>query len=564
MGLAALLSRAGKRVLVLEKHYRPGGCTHAFTEIGDNVFDSGVHYVGGGPLMQRMLSNVCATPLSFAKMGTKADGWTYDLFDLGEDITASPTQPSPQASPDEREAWERKVVERAHWWEHEPRLHYLRAERLEESLIEQFPHEKEGILSYIGAVRDATSFFDGTNAMMLTKLPAPGFVRNWLYNRVERHAFRTAREVVEEHVTDPRLRALLSSGQMIDWNLPPGQVSWLVAAGMMMYYDLGGYYPSGGSNNIPYAMMPEIERMGGAVLCNASVDHILTEGNVVKGVRMSNGDELHAPIVVSAAGFSNTYEKMLEREQLSPDVAAAVDRTNAILKPSHSHICAYISLDGPPEAFGLKSWNIHSFPELPKYKYDVDAYMADFYDDPFAQKECLMTLTCPSAKDPLYGKDMPGRSNVLLLIEGIPDAWYENFEPSRHGRRPDAYKEAKGRFESMFVDRLLKYYPRCEGHITNVEISTPLTAEHFINAPKGASYGLEWTPEHFDRQLHETVFTPKIRGIDGLYMTGEAVCFGGVMGALATSFGTAAHILGWWKFLKLMLENRKSSWPDFE
>ena len=36
---------------------------------------------------------------------------------------------------------------------------------------------------------------------------------------------------------------VLGGGQMIDWNLPPDEVAWAVAAGLMNYYEDGGYYP---------------------------------------------------------------------------------------------------------------------------------------------------------------------------------------------------------------------------------------------------------------------------------------------------------------------------------
>lgn len=42
---AALLSRAGKRVLVLEQHDQIGGCCHSFHEKGFE-FDTGIHYIG--------------------------------------------------------------------------------------------------------------------------------------------------------------------------------------------------------------------------------------------------------------------------------------------------------------------------------------------------------------------------------------------------------------------------------------------------------------------------------------------------------------------------------------
>src|SRR5580704_12786760 len=46
LATAALLSRyAGKKVLVLERHYTPGGYTHSFKRPGYS-WDVGVHYIG--------------------------------------------------------------------------------------------------------------------------------------------------------------------------------------------------------------------------------------------------------------------------------------------------------------------------------------------------------------------------------------------------------------------------------------------------------------------------------------------------------------------------------------
>ena len=49
MATAVPLAQAGKKVLVLEQHYVPGGWTHSFTLEGYK-FSPGVHYIGGiGP-----------------------------------------------------------------------------------------------------------------------------------------------------------------------------------------------------------------------------------------------------------------------------------------------------------------------------------------------------------------------------------------------------------------------------------------------------------------------------------------------------------------------------------
>ena len=92
----------------------------------------------------------------------------------------------------------------------------------------------------------------------------------------------------------------------------------------------------------------------------------------------------------------------------------------------------------------------------------------------------------------------------------------------------------------MFLERLYRYYPKARGHVTHVELSTPLTAKHFIGAPGGASYGLEWTPAHFDAELQERYFSPVVKDIPGLYLTGEAIAFGGFYGALANGFVTVS------------------------
>ena len=75
-------------MVVLESHYRAGGCTHGFNEIGDggDVFDTGIHYVGMGPILRRLLSHVSAPgkPMRFAAIGSPSDQYTYDEIHLGE------------------------------------------------------------------------------------------------------------------------------------------------------------------------------------------------------------------------------------------------------------------------------------------------------------------------------------------------------------------------------------------------------------------------------------------------------------------------------------------------
>src|SRR5512138_3110737 len=59
LAAAAILARThGKRVLVLERHWRAGGFTHTFSRPGGFTWDVGVHYVGADVVKPGMARDV--------------------------------------------------------------------------------------------------------------------------------------------------------------------------------------------------------------------------------------------------------------------------------------------------------------------------------------------------------------------------------------------------------------------------------------------------------------------------------------------------------------------------
>ena len=80
---AAALTRLGRRVLVLEKHYVAGGLTHEFSRNGYS-WDVGVHYVGAmhpkSPV-GKVLSQLMNSPPDFAPMPQ-----VYDRLHLPDDF----------------------------------------------------------------------------------------------------------------------------------------------------------------------------------------------------------------------------------------------------------------------------------------------------------------------------------------------------------------------------------------------------------------------------------------------------------------------------------------------
>ena len=79
---AAILAKEGQRVLVLERHYTPGGFTHVFKRKGYE-WDVGIHYIGEvqrpNSVIKRLFDYISNGQLQWADMGE-----VYDRIILGD------------------------------------------------------------------------------------------------------------------------------------------------------------------------------------------------------------------------------------------------------------------------------------------------------------------------------------------------------------------------------------------------------------------------------------------------------------------------------------------------
>src|SRR5690349_20031806 len=116
-------------------------------------------------------------------------------------------------------------------------------------------------------------------------------------------------------------------------------------------------------------------------------------------------------------------------------------------------------------------------------------------------------------------------------MEVVTLAPYERFSQwaqSGWKRRPDAYAATKERLAERLLVELYRHVPTACGAVTTWELSTPLSTQHFANAPHGEMYGLAHTPERFEsRDLRSRTSNR------GLFLTGQDFGMCGVMGALS-------------------------------
>ena len=491
LAAAAMLARhGGKRVLVLERHYMPGGFTHVFRRRGYE-WDVGVHYIGRvadrKSSLRRMFDHLTDGRLDWAPMGE-----VYDRIVLGDesyDYVAGP-------------------------------------ERFAARMKEYFPAEARAIDRYMTLIHKVpkwSSLYFGEKVVPEAVATVAGPLMRYPFLRWAR---RTTREVLEGLTGDRQLIGVLT-GQYGDYGLPPAQSSFAMHAVLTRHYMRGGFYPVGGSAEIAAGVAPLIEEAGGKILYQAEVKEILVVGEQAYGVRMADGSELTAPVVISDAGAANTYSRLLPRPVA--EAHGLIQRLRR-LKASEGHACLYIGLRGTAEELGLPKHNFWIYPG-PDHDANVEAYQRD----PEAPLP-LVYVSFPSAKDPTFDSRFPGRSTIELVTFAPFERYMPWFE-SEWRKRGEGYEALKSRLSERLLEALYGQLPHLRGRIDYQELSTPLSTRHFANYERGEIYGFEHSPRRFEQR-----FLKPRTPIHGLYLTGQDVLTCGVSAAMAAGYMTASVI----------------------
>jgi all-trans-retinol 13,14-reductase len=489
---AQLAKHAGKRVLVLEQHTKAGGFTHAYAR-KDWDWDVGVHYIGQvhheNSMIRRLFDDIGDGSLQWEPMGE-----VYDTVVIGDQRWEYVTG---------REAWRDRM-----------QLY--------------FPDQTEAIDRYLEIVREAIG---GARSFFAEKaLPGAAalIAGPWMRRRFLRHAERTLGEVLDEVTDDPTLKAVLAA-QFGDHGLPPAKASFVIHAMIFNHYLGGAAYPVGGASMIAASIAPAIEATGGAIIVNAEADSVMVEDGRAVGVRMTDGRELRAPIVISDAGVPNTVFRLLPEGTPGREALRKTLRTTA---RSASHICLYAGFDAVDEELGLGRSNLWVY-----HSVDQDGDLERYLADPEAPLP-LAYISFPSAKDPDFINRHPGKATVEV-VSIAPYERFQAWEDTTWMKRGEDYEAIKDELSARLIQILEREVPQVAGKIAYSELSTPLSTRHFGAYDRGEIYGLEHTPARF----RERALRPKT-GLKGFYLTGQDVCTAGVAGALFGAVLCASSILG--------------------
>ena len=486
---AVALAQAGKRVLVLEQHDRPGGWTHSFT-LGGYRFSPGVHYIGtleeGGGLRRIYEGLGVSRDLAFVELNP--DG--YDHVIVGDQ-----------------------------------RVDFPRGrENLIERLKSQFPHEAAGIQAYFD---DMQAMITGLSRLGDLSSPAAVAKAAGSAGSVFKWMRATGRDFIEAHISDPVLKGVLS-GQSGDHGLPPSQVSAFMHVGITNHYLEGGYYPLGGAFTLPRAFVRALRAAGGEIRLKARARRMLLDGARVTGVELEGGEQITAGVVLSNADPEVTFGQLIGRERLSSKLRRKLDS----LSYSTSCLSLFFATDMDLRAQGLDSGNMWYYDHA-----DVDAIYSEGLTDALLHQETPpgMFLTVTTLKDP---SKMHSGHHTCESFAFVGYQAFERWAQTRYGSRPADYEGMKEDLAWRMVRGLEKRIPGLSRHILYYSLGTPLTNEHYLNATRGNLYGIDKRPS----QVGPLAFSPRTE-FEGLYLCGASTLSHGVAGVTASGIEAVKAVL---------------------
>ncbi|MBI5118660.1 NAD(P)/FAD-dependent oxidoreductase [Candidatus Poribacteria bacterium] len=485
LSCAGLLSKNGKKVLILEKHKKVGGYAHQFKrKAGHDIkyhFDVALHVTGAmdeGAPSRRILEEIGV----WDRIRVKRLDIMYRSSFPDFEITV----------PADKELFRQK-------------------------LCAQFPQEAVAINSLFKTVETfANEMAALLRAVVPGEPPQSDFAEK--YPTLSKYMVATLHDLVSDHVSNEKLSAVFC--QLWPYvGLPPKRVSAFLYLQMWLSFFTGGaYYIQGGGYALSQALAGIVEERGGKVLTKTEVSRILVENGRCSGVETANGEKFKAPIIVSNAPAPVTFGKLIDTSLVDPSYMEQVQNTEL----SISIIQAYIGVKGTPKEIGFEDDEYFM-----NMDYDAEGQFDRMLKGDYSNVACVMANN--TAVNP--GDTPPGRSIIEIAILADGKQWCD--------LPHEEYRKKKAEVTELLVDKFSEVIPDIRDRIEVIEVGTPHTMRRYTGNPCGAVYGYASTPSG------HSIFRPRPdTPVPGLYLASAWTFPGpGFGGTLAGGANTAAIIL---------------------
>jgi phytoene dehydrogenase-like protein len=487
---AAYLAKAGKRVLVLERSAETGGILRG-REVAPGFLAPGVAHTVG------RLRRSVAQDLKLARHG-------FEPIEPGVRLHA----PQPDGSA-------------VTFW--------ADPARTAEELKARSPSDAEAFPPFDLKVRAIASFLAHVNvvsppdAKALTMGDAIAALKlgkafRGLGARTAREALRSlpmaVADLVQETFDEEAVRGPLAVRGVLYTSMG----AWATGTASVFLNDSAGNdggaagqstFARGGTTALAAALTNAAKAFGAEIRTGATVAGIRTNGRRVSGVTLTDGTEIDASVVVSAADPVTTL-RLVDPEVLGPELVwrtGNIRQTGATAKVDLAlgAVPAFFGADGSERLEG----RIVIAPSIDDVERAMDAAKYGRISD-----EPILEITIPSLVDPSLAPE--GKHIASVLVQAAP----------RHLRAGDWASEREG-LGDLVLKTLERYAPGFGGLVEALHVTTPEDLEtdvglgggHVYHAEPGLDQWFAWRPLNGHARYRFV--------LDGLYLAGSGAHPGG-------------------------------------
>lgn len=274
----------------------------------------------------------------------------------------------------------------------------------------------------------------------------------------------------------------------------------------------------GGMGRLVDTMALAAREAGAEVRTGAEVARIVVRNGRASGVALVDGEELHAPIVMSNADPKRTFLGLLDRSDLPESFVGAIEAYRC----NGTSIKINLAVSELPMVRGLPEGGVQPFHtgimELNPFLADMDWQQAQAVQgmpaDPAHIEVCF-----PTVHDPSLAPE--GKHIMTIDVNSQPYTLKESSWDTIKERRAD-----------RVIEEMARYFPRLPDLIEHRQVLSPLDMERLLGLTGGHALHGEMLPD-------QLLFMRPVRGygdyrtpIRGLYLCGAGTHpGGGVTGA---------------------------------
>jgi phytoene dehydrogenase-like protein len=340
----------------------------------------------------------------------------------------------------------------------------------------------------------------------------------------------SAADFLDEYFESEIVKAHLAGSSIIGTALGPRSpgTAYVLLHHYMGEIDgtVGGWgFARGGMGAVSASLAASLQASGGTIRTDAGIDRILVRGGRAIGVALHDGEEVHAPLVLSSMDVRRTFLDSVDPGELPGEFVQQV--RNFKIRGSSGKL--NIALDGLP-----------LFPAIPAgapctrgdmHVTDTLEMMERAYDDwkeGTWSRAPYIDMLIPSQIDPSMAPD--GKHYMSVFVQYCP---YE----LASGPWDDAKRKA---FGDTVIDTIARHSPDFKSLILHAEVRTPFDIEREVGLTEGNIFQGELTMDQllFNRPIpgYAQYRTP----LRGLYLCGSSTHpGGGVMGAPGANAASA-------------------------